>query len=316
MNGESRDKALSFVKLNGPVQPVAISKHLSLDLIMSGALLSELVSSKKVKITNVKRGGSPYYYTEGQEAKLQQLSEHLNEREKEAYELLKEKKVLRDNESTPVERVALRAIKDYAIPLDVEVNDQIERFWKWYVIDDETVRNEVSRLLNIKEPIEDIPVKESVVEERKVDLNEDKKEIEKPIEVKKPEILEKKKEVIQKPVIEQKVLAEAKPKGGFYDMINRYFNNNGIKISFSEIIRKEREVNYIGEIMSSIGNLRYYIKVRNKQKLNEGDLSLAWNEGQQHKLPVLFLSTGDLTKKAKEYAEKNWKGQLIFRKLE
>ena len=44
---------------------------------------------------------------------------------------LRVKKVLRDISLEPVMRVALRELKDFAIPLNVKINGNSEVFWKF-----------------------------------------------------------------------------------------------------------------------------------------------------------------------------------------
>ena len=52
---------------------------------------------------------------------------------------MKEKKVIRDKTAQPWQRVALREIKDFAIPLNVGVSGEYEIFWKYFLADnDET----------------------------------------------------------------------------------------------------------------------------------------------------------------------------------
>jgi hypothetical protein len=78
----------------------------------------------------MKIGNSPIYYLLGQEAKLENFAHHLGSKEKEAFTLLQDKKILKDSEQAPAIRVALRYIKDFAIPFKKE--DEI--FWKYYLI--------------------------------------------------------------------------------------------------------------------------------------------------------------------------------------
>src|SRR3989344_7962979 len=112
-----REKIIAFIKIRGPVLPVQVSKEIKLDILMSSAYLSELVSNKKLKISYLKIGGSPLYYAQGQEAKLQNFTSNLHEKEKRIYELLSQKKILRDNELEPLSRATIRQIKDFAVPL-------------------------------------------------------------------------------------------------------------------------------------------------------------------------------------------------------
>ena len=86
-----------------------------MSILFTSAFLSELLAEKRIKISNMKVGSSPLHFISGQETRLENFSQHLKSREKDAYELLREKKFLKDSEQEPAIRVALRAIKDFAI---------------------------------------------------------------------------------------------------------------------------------------------------------------------------------------------------------
>jgi len=128
-----KERILSIVKSEGPVLPVQISRKLDKDTIFAGAVLSELVNNKLISISNAKIGGSPVYYVAGQESKLNILYGHLPGKEKEAYELLRTRQILKDNECEAGIRVALRSIRDFAKPL--EINNEV--YWRWYLIKEE-----------------------------------------------------------------------------------------------------------------------------------------------------------------------------------
>jgi len=51
---------------------------------------------------------------------------------------------------------------------------------------------------------------------------------------------------------------------------------------------------------------------KDKNKINDADLSLAHNKSQLKKLPLMILTNGELTKQAKEYINNNY---LIFEKI-
>ena len=68
-----RDKVISFIRVNGPVLPIQISKQFGGNLFFAGAILSELVGRQKIRISSAKVGGSPVYYVDGQEYKLHVL---------------------------------------------------------------------------------------------------------------------------------------------------------------------------------------------------------------------------------------------------
>jgi len=80
-----------------------------------------------------------------------------------------------------------------------------------------------------------------------------------------------------------------------------------------KIIRKTSEAEFIIKVPSSIGNVRYYCKARSKKRFNDSDLSNAYVQGEIKKLPVLFLITGELTKKAQNLLEEQFKNLTVKR---
>ncbi len=269
-----KQQILEIVKNEGPVLPVAISRKLGSDTYFAGAVLSELVKSRAVKITNAKIGGSPLYYINGQETKLDKLYGYLPDREKEAYELLRTNQALKDSECTPVERVALRSIKDFSIPFDVNGN----LFWRWYLTSEEEARKLIAEI-------------------KTENLKQEKKEFQKELEIK----LEIKKIVAKE--------------DNFLNLVSDLLRKKNIEIVESNLVRKNREVDGKIKINSDLGILEYYFIAKNKKSLNEADLSLANDSGRKHKLPVLFLSNGKVSKKAEKYLDDNLKGRVVFRKI-
>jgi len=297
---ELKKKVLDFVRLNGPILPVQLSKVLNKDLIYTSAILSSLVASGYLKITNVKIGGSPLYYITGQEYKLQRLNKYLKDREQEAFELLKNNKVLRESELQPVQRVALREIKDFAVQILAKDNDKEEIFWKWFLLPDQEAKSIVNNIINKKELVEKEEIKEQI--QPRI-LNLPQKEIRR-------ELFKRIEEEIKKPKIkeEKKVL--------FHHIIDNFLKPNNIKILNYEVVRKDREINMTIELPTSIGPLKFFLKAKNKKAISNADLLLANNEAQQKNLPIIFLTTGKPTKKYTEFIEKNLKNQLIFKQID
>ena len=291
-----REKIVSFIKVNGPVLPVQVSKQFGGDLFFAGAVLSELVGRQKVRISNAKVGGSPVYYVDGQEYKLHVLYDHLKDVHKKVYDLLKDNKVLRDKDLEAWQRVALREIKDFAYPIQNE--DGI--FWKWYLISD----NEAIQIIKeryypeLKEAPLEMPevmpvVKQGAVEE-KVALIEDSLP----------------KEIIKE--FQKPKLKKVHEPGDTSIAVRNYFSQKKAVIIEEKILRKNSELEYLVEIPSSVGKVKFFVKYRNKKVITDADLVLAHNDAQLRKLPLLFLSSGDLNKKAIEYASKHF---MIFEKL-
>ena len=144
-----RDKIIELIRVKGPVIPSQISKEISFDIIITSAYLSELVNHKKLRISKLKiGGGSPLYFLPGQEPKLQDFSDNLNEKDRRAFEHLKEHKVVKDSDLSPLMRVSLREIKDFAKPLEVRIKDSKEIFWKWYTLDTNKCTDIIKQILD------------------------------------------------------------------------------------------------------------------------------------------------------------------------
>jgi DNA repair exonuclease SbcCD ATPase subunit len=193
-----QDQVLQVISKEGPVLPIKISKAIGTNLLFASAVLSELVSKNKLKVSNVKIGSSPLYYKPGQESRLQGFSKHLNDKDKKVYDILKESKVMRDSVQDPLTRVALRQIKDFAVPLEVTFNDQKEIFWKWYMLPNGEAEQIIKKLLNVPSP-EETEKKKREEEARLAEENKRKEEAER----KKVEAEQKKAEAEKRKLAEQ-----------------------------------------------------------------------------------------------------------------
>ena len=309
MTNDYRPRVMDFVKRWGPVLPVQISKELNTNILFAGAMLSELVSRNQVIVTSTKKGGSPYYYVKGQEPKFQGIASNLSGREKEAYEVLKEKKVVRDKESTPWLRVALRAISDFAVQLNVTTDNNNEIFWKWYLLDEKRTEEIIKDILKLKEVTESIQPSEIKLEQKQ--------------EVAQSNLSEKEQETITEQLASQDInrvstkrKAQHRQKAADIEFLAlEYFNERAIKIIEKQTVRKSKDSRFIVEIPSGIGNISYYVRAKSKVTITEDDLMLAFGEAKQRGLPALIITTGELSKKAKELLDTNLKGQLIFFRL-
>jgi len=291
-----KEEVFQFLSRAGPSFPAKISQGVGRESYFIGAVLSELIQSKRIKLSYAKIGGSKLYYLPGQEEKLSILYDHLPNAEKNAYDLLKEKKFLKSFEVDPVGRVALANLQDFSIP----VNQEGEQAWRWYL---EPAITHVQEQPKIQEPQRTIQTEiKPKIEEIKPIIEEIKPKIE--------EIKPKIEEI--KPIIE-----EIKPKQSkedeFSKKVEEFFLEKQIQVLEKEVIRKNSESNFIIKISSQLGPIELFVCAKNKKKINDQDLMIAHQKGQNQKKQTLFLTTGDSTKKAKEYLEKNLKGQMIFK---
>ena len=296
---EINERILSLVKEKGPMLPVQIAKEINDNILMASARLSELLSAKQIKISNLKVGGSPLYYFTGQESKLQNFTDNLHGKPKDAYNLLKQDKILRDSAQEPAIRVALREIKDFAVPLQVNYKNNVEIFWKWYLTDNKEAESLIKNILSKKEFTPEKP-KEEVKKEiisKPLEETEQKKEIQE----------ELKKDATKK-------IRKTIDKTSFLKEIHNFLNKAKINIIETKEIKKNNEIDFIVELQTQLGNIRYFCKTKNKKKISEGDLSSALLNAQSKGLPLLFLTTGKTTKKSKEKLGTDFKN-IVYREI-
>jgi len=292
----AKESVLQLVISKGPVIPSQVNKEIDTSILIASATLSELVSDKKIEISNIKVGGSPLYYYPGQESKLQDYSDKLKGPEKEAYNSLFEKKILRDRSLLPAIRVALRQIKDFAKPLQVSVSGNPEIFWKWYLMSNEEAATSIKSTLTPEVPIQKT-------------LQHKEKELQVPI----PKTLQHKEKepLVPVPVSKPTPKQDSVHTTSFLERIDKYFKENEIKTTEKNIIRKGSDAEFIIQVPSAVGLLNYFCKAKAKKKLTDGDLGSAFVQGQMKKLPVLFLTTGNLTKKAEAMLEAEFQGMGV-----
>ncbi len=326
MPNDSRDRALNLVRMKGPLLPGHINKDLNVNVLFASAMLSELVDSKLIRLSHAKIGGSPVYYAPGQESRLEQvLFPYLNEKDKEVLKLLKQRCVLKDTDLTPLQRVSLRGgLRDFAVPLEVVLEGGSVLFWKWLLLPDSDAENFIKAMLKMQdkkvEPKVDIPVVKMEVELPKKELPRQmehrREEHIRPIsEFSKPEPRIEAK-VEKKVKIEEPTKVEvplALVEDAFLDKIRKYFKDHDIGIKSYSLVKKGAEFDFIIEVPSAVGNMEWYCKAKKKKSYNEADITSAFVQGQLKKLPVLLLTTGEITKKAKTTLEKDFKGVHIKR---
>ena len=117
---KTKERIISIIDEKGPSFPVQIARAINVSPLFTSVFLSELHEDNKLKTTNMKIGSSSLYFLQGQEQMLENFIEHLNQREKEAFYLIKKSQVLEDEKQSPIIRVALREIKDFAHPFKIK----------------------------------------------------------------------------------------------------------------------------------------------------------------------------------------------------
>lgn len=326
---EFKEDIYAYIQKTGPVLPARVASHFHATNLFVSAILSELVATKKLLISRAKIGGSPVYYCKHHESMLfGMLKSHLGQVQREALSTLQEKRVLRDRDCLPHERVALRELHDFAKPIKFVVHDTEEWFWIWYLLPEEEAKKGIGEILErvyasqITEEQEPKKEQQESIIQKVTGEQESVEEEKQEEEPKEERVKEKQVSIVQAaPVVEQKSVVKKKKKRGrpekkiartFEESVFAYFKEKGIKVVESSIIGKNKEMNMMIQVSSALGNLSYYVKAKNKKRVTEGDLLLAFTEGQNAKLPTVFLCVGGVTKKAKQYMEKNLRSMNVM----
>ena len=76
---------------------------------------------------------------------------------------------------------------------------------------------------------------------------------------------------------------------------------------------KKGDSEFIVNVPNPLGGTRYYCRFRDKKSCNDADVSAGIVQGQLRKLPLLFLSTGSLSKKAEEVL--NSQQNILYKKV-
>ena len=317
---EIHEKIINFLRLRGPGLPIQIAKQIGISSLFVSAFLSELADGKRIKISCLKVGGSPLYFLDGQEEKLENFYSYMHPKEIESFQLLKENKILKDSEQEPAVRVALREIKDFAIAFNF--NNEI--YWRYF----SSPVSEIEELLRVRKHVvrevsvvKEIPAAKQALIVKSAVLTE---QISKPIISVKPEYMKKDKIKVHKtksikPIsITQEVKSKTKlilqndefknpliitktkkqrPKSDFVLKVIDFINMSKWQI-IEEKDYKLKEYNCILQIKSELGAINFLVQAKDKKTISEYDLKKLLSNSQSIPLPALILYNGELGKKS------------------
>lgn len=285
-----KEKIIFALRQRGPCLPVHIANELKTSILFASAFLSELVSEKKIIMSHMRVGSSPLYFLSGQEHALERFAHYLKSKEKDAFSLLKEKEILEDANQEPAIRVALRAIRDFAIPF--QRNERL--FWRYYLsqereIKSESPKPEIKRTDSV-EKNNDIKNKQDSTEEQVENENKSK---EKPLNIfEKEESVKEipKKTFAKKP--SRKSSATQKKNEKFFNKVKEFLAEKSIGISDIEGFSKT------DLILKVIDNgVEKVLVAYNKKRITEVDLLKAYKKASEENLPYRILSLGEVPKK-------------------
>ncbi|MBU2576407.1 MAG: hypothetical protein KKF50_01670 [Nanoarchaeota archaeon] len=290
---EKKNKIISFLEMNGPSLPVRIAKAIEMDPVFASAILSELLNAKQIKMSNIKIGASSLYLLPGQEQKLEKYTENLKSIENDAYIKLRERKMLDDEKETPAIRVALRSIKDFAIPF--RFNEKI--MWKYTFTPDEEIENILTP--KKKEP-EETPEAPKAWEAKKEEIMGAKEESKKVENI----FTSPKKDSSQKKAIGKKSGDET-----FLEKIKEFLEKQNTKITSIKEVNKKK---VIAEVESDSETTLLF--AFNKTRINESELMQCYKQARAVNLPYQLIVLGDLTKKM-NYTIEAYKKLIKIEKL-
>jgi hypothetical protein len=285
-----KEKIMSILGKKGPSLPVHIAKEIELSILFTSAFLSELASEKRIKISYIKIGNSPLYYLPGQKPLLEKFSHYLKDKEREAFMFLKEKKFLKDSEQAPAIRVALREIKDFAVPFLKEK----EIIWRFFSVPEEEFVKEEK------------PIAREIVKEK---THPGVVELEKPIvreikEIKtKAEEKEKTLDIFDTPKkrkrkTQKKTPKKSKKEGDFFNKTKEFLAEKSIEL-FDIISFDKNQI--ILRIKDNEGEK--IMIVYNKKRINDSDIIRAAKKSSEFNLPYIIVSLGEPLKKIHELIE-------------
>ena len=305
---QTKEKILQVIRERGPEFPVRVASAIGQNNIFTAAFMSELVGEQKLKLSNMRVGSSPLYYISGQEEQLQKYVNHLNNKEKEAFNLLKQNNILEDTQVEPAIRVALRHIKDFATPIQIIDKGRELLFWKIHTMTNEKAKEFIEQIINpqIKKQ------EKAIITEQKVEEMPKKQEIEKPIE---PVQNQKTENPIIK-TIENPIKKAPKIKeisSPFLEDIKKLLIKREYEIT-KEILAKKKELTAKVKLNTHLGQQEFYLVAKDKKKITLEDLVSTLQRAQAEKMPALIISPGEIDKKAMEYY-KEWSNLIKHQKV-
>lgn len=286
-----KEKIVSAIKNQGPSLPARIARETEMSMLFASAFLSELLSEKRLKITNMKVGSSPIYYLPGQEKQLEQYSKYLKDKEKEAFNLLQEERFLKDNKQEPAIRVALREIKDFA---KYSTSDKGVGYWRYFLVPEKEFYNKNKQKENTK-PSE---TNESSGSESSKEKKEKSNKYDIFASERKDKILKKSSSESSrssKKTKKKTTKTSHKKNERFFNRVKEYLKNKGIEIS--DIIGFDNKELILKIKEQKEGEKEKLLIAHNKKRIDEKDLTKANKKASEHKLEYIVFCLGEPVKR-------------------
>lgn len=335
----TKEMIISFLRSKGPSLPVHIAREVKTSHLFVAAFLSELYNEGKLRMSVMKVGSSSLYYLPDQAAELERFIEYLNHREKESFHILKNSRILEDEAIAPVNRVAIRYIKDFAIPFPFQKNGQEKLFWRYFLVP-ESEAFELARLLSAPvQAVAPIPLPEALAPIALAPLPVGQlKEISPPlVESSPPQIIEKplpnlippslpKQSPLSRiqsaavitlpfpsPAKKEKTKEKPAPQFPFGTSVKEYLSQKNITL-ISTLLDKKKEFHARVSLDTLLGQQHFLLIAKDKKRLKSEELIEALQKAHAQKLPALILAPGELEKKALTLLNE-WSALIKFEKM-
>lgn len=294
----SLEKAFDAVRQQ-PFLPVEVASKIGVDSFLAKAFLDQLVEAGRVKATTEKVAGVPIYFVMGQELAAEAKLKKLLGVKTTATNFAK---------SVPQGPALEQKRADFKARLE-----EIER--KEAEMKNAKEAKEIKITAKSQLRVRDLVKPKAEIAKPKVEASFIKKEEPKPaapaveeMEIPAKEISLKAEEPKAESIQENLAKAVKKLISGatspVVEATLNQLNGAGAEIISQELRKRGKEAFIVAKIPSSIGPLQFLVIAMSKKTITKDDLSLAYAEGVEQKLPVLLYSNGKIAKPAQAYLDK------------
>jgi len=293
----TKNRIIEILRDKGPSLPVQISSQIGISSLFAGAFLSELAGENIVKISHTKVGGSPLYFLPGQEEALEKFYTYLPEKSREAFLILKKKKILKDTEQEPAIRVSLRSLKDFASAFS---NDN-ELFWRFYSV----TKQEIVEMFEPKQAQQ-----EEQKKEEKILVKEIKKQAKQVPEKKEKQLDIGLRVQKSKPTEKKSEKTIKKAQQNFLEEVKSFLEKQNIEILRIEQLDKRKVI-----ARGSLNSREILLAAFNKKRVNEKELIKVSRIASELKIKYYVITRDSPTKKMIETMQA-YKNLLDISRLE
>jgi hypothetical protein len=301
---KTKESILAYIASRGPSLPVTIASELRVPPLFISAFLSELYHEEKVLMSHLKVGTTSLYLISGQEPQLENFIQHLNSREREAFHIIKQKKRVKEADLSPVHRVAIREIHDFAKPIQIEGQPA----WEYmYAAPEEIPRAQLQAVAPVPEIAQQVKKIEQNIETIETEI----KVQEKP---KKKKAITSQKPPQDKPFslsLSSTPFQHTQQSSPFAESVQAALEKMGCTIH--ALVKADKKEATFKVAMQGPHSIQSYLVIaKDKKKLKEEELQEALQEAHTQRLLCLVMARGDLDKKTAQFAA-SWGNFLVYK---